>query len=178
MLLFLVGYMGCGKSSIGRPLAKRLGMQFVDMDTEIERRCGMSVRDFFAAHGEQEFRRYEHEVLQELTKAENTVVATGGGVPCFFDNMSLMNAAGLTIYFKLSPEKLAARLEYGKNKRPLLRGKSQEELVAFIRENLEQREPFYAQARLIVEGDRLSDEYMARHVMLYVENVKSLNKEQ
>ena len=78
MLLFLVGYMGCGKSSIGRPLAKRLGMQFVDMDTEIERRCGMSVRDFFAAHGEQEFRRYEHEVLQELTKAENTVVATGG----------------------------------------------------------------------------------------------------
>lgn len=133
---------------------------------------------FFAAHGEQEFRRYEHEVLQELTKAENTVVATGGGVPCFFDNMSLMNAAGITIYFKLSPEKLAARLEYGKNKRPLLRGKSQEELVAFIRENLEQREPFYAQARLIVEGDRLSDEYMARHVMLYVENVKSLNKEQ
>ena len=67
MLLFLVGYMGCGKSSIGRPLAKRLGMQFVDMDTEIERRCGMSVRDFFAAHGEQEFRRYEHEVLQELS---------------------------------------------------------------------------------------------------------------
>lgn len=87
-----------------------------------------------------------------MTKAENTVVATGGGVPCFFDNMSLMNAAGITIYFKLSPEKLAARLEYGKNKRPLLRGKSQEELVAFIRENLEQREPFYAQARLIVEG--------------------------
>ena len=113
-----------------------------------------------------------------MTQAENTVVATGGGVPCFFDNMSLMNAAGITIYFKLSPEKLAARLEYGKNKRPLLRGKSQEELVAFIRENLEQREPFYAQARLIVEGDRLSDEYMARHVMLYVENVKSLNKEQ
>lgn len=120
MLLFLVGYMGCGKSSIGRPLAKRLGMQFVDMDTEIERRCGMSVRDFFAAHGEQEFRRYEHEMLQELTQAENTVVATGGGVPCFFDNMSLMNAAGITIYFKLSPEKLAARLEYGKDRKSVV----------------------------------------------------------
>ena len=178
MLLFLVGYMGCGKSSIGRPLAKRLGMQIIDMDTEIERRCGMSLRDFYSEHGEQEFRRYEHEVLQELTKAENTVVATGGGVPCFFDNMSLMNEAGITIYFKLSPEKLAARLEYGKNKRPLLRGKSQQELVSFIQENLQQREPYYAQARLIVEGDRLSDEYMARHVMLYVEHIRTLKREQ
>ena len=108
MLLFLIGYMGCGKSSIGRPLAKRLGLKFVDMDTEIERRCGVSVQQFFADRGEEAFRRLERELLRELTSAEDTVVATGGGVPCFFDNMELMNGAGVTVYFKLAPEKLAA----------------------------------------------------------------------
>ena len=89
MLLFLIGYMGCGKSSIGRPLAKRLGLKFVDMDAEIERRCGVSVQQFFADRGEEAFRRLERELLRELTSAEDTVVATGGGVPCFFDNMEL-----------------------------------------------------------------------------------------
>ena len=97
--------MGCGKSSIGRPLAKRLGLKFVDMDTEIERRCGVSVQQFFADRGEEAFRRLERELLRELTSAEDTVVATGGGVPCFFDNMELMNGAGVTVYFKLAPEK-------------------------------------------------------------------------
>ena len=170
MLLFLIGYMGCGKSSIGRPLAKRLGLKFVDMDTEIERRCGVSVQQFFADRGEEAFRRLERELLRELTSAEDTVVATGGGVPCFFDNMELMNGAGVTVYFKLAPEKLAARLEHGKAKRPLLRGKSQQELVEYIRENLERREPFYSRARLIVACDSMSDEYVARHVEMYMEN--------
>lgn len=170
MLLFLIGYMGCGKSSIGRPLAKRLGLKFVDMDAEIERRCGVSVQQFFADRGEEAFRRLERELLRELTSAEDTVVATGGGVPCFFDNMELMNGAGVTVYFKLAPEKLAARLEHGKAKRPLLRGKSQRELVEYIRENLERREPFYSRTRLIVACDSMSDEYVARHVEMYMEN--------
>ena len=170
MLLFLIGYMGCGKSSIGRPLAKRLGLKFVDMDTEIERRCGVSVQQFFADRGEEAFRRLERELLRELTSAEDTVVATGGGVPCFFDNMELMNGAGVTVYFKLAPEKLAARLEHGKAKRPLLRGKSQQELVEYIRENLERREPFYSRARLIVACVSMSDEFVARHVEMYMEN--------
>lgn len=170
MLLFLIGYMGCGKSSIGRPLAKRLGLKFVDMDAEIERRCGVSVQQFFADRGEEAFRRLERELLRELISAEDTVVATGGGVPCFFDNMELMNGAGVTVYFKLAPEKLAARLEHGKAKRPLLRGKSQRELVEYIRENLERREPFYSRARLIVACDSMSDEYVARHVEMYMEN--------
>ena len=170
MLLFLIGYMGCGKSSIGRPLAKRLGLKFVDMDAEIERRCGVSVQQFFADRGEEAFRRLERELLRELTSAEDTVVATGGGVPCFFDNMELMNGAGVTVYFKLAPEKLAARLEHGTAKRPLLRGKSQRELVEYIRENLERREPFYSRARLIVACDSMSDEYVARHVEMYMEN--------
>ena len=159
MLLFLVGYMGCGKSSIGRPLAKRLGMQFVDMDTEIERRCGMSVRDFFAAHGEQEFRRYEHEVLQELTQAENTVVATGGGVPCFFDNMEFMNRTGKTVFLNVHPDVLFRRLRVAKQQRPILQGKEDDELKAFIVQALEKRAPFYHQAQYIFNADELEDRW-------------------
>lgn len=176
MLIFLIGYMGCGKSSIGRPLARRLGLGFVDMDSEIERRCGVTVQELFARDGEEAFRRQERALLEELIAAEHTVVATGGGVPCFFDNIELMNRAGLTVYFKMTPEKLAARLEHGKAKRPLLRDKTQEELVGFIRDNLAVREPFYARAKLIVACDSLSDEYMARHVELYLENHSLNNK--
>ncbi|MBD9135025.1 MAG: hypothetical protein EGP73_09240 [Alistipes indistinctus] len=98
------------------------------------------------------------EVLESLT------------MQCVAHNMELMNGAGVTVYFKLAPEKLAARLEHGKAKRPLLRGKSQQELVEYIRENLERREPFYSRARLIVACDSMSDEYVARHVEMYMEN--------
>ena len=173
MLIFLVGYMGGGKATIGRGRARQLGLRFIDMDTEVERRAGMSVAEFFAAHGEAAFRREEREVLQGLTAERDAVVATGGGVPCFFDNMEVMNAAGLTIYLKMGPEKLAARLEYGKAKRPLLRDKTQEELQAFIAENLVGREPFYARAKMVMDCNGVSDDYIARHVALYVENHKN-----
>ena len=111
MLIFLIGYMGSGKTTIGRGLARRLGLRFIDMDTEVEQRTGMSVTDYFAARGEEAFRGEEREVLRCLTNEQDAVVATGGGVPCFFDNMEVMNASGLTIYLKMGPEKLAARLE-------------------------------------------------------------------
>ncbi len=177
MLVFLIGYMGCGKSSLGRPLAKRLGLKFIDMDAEIEQRCGMSVQQLFADRGEETFRSLERELLGELTSIDDAVVATGGGAPCFFDNMELMNGAGVTVYFKLTPEELAARLEHGKAKRPLLCGKSQQELVEYIREDLKQREPFYSRARLIVACGSMSDEYIARHVEMYMENSQSKIKQ-
>lgn len=173
MRIFLVGYMGSGKSSIGRPLAKRLGLDFVDTDTELERLSGVKVADFFAARGEAEFRRAESEILQELTLRNDLVVATGGGLPCFNDNMEAMNRAGLTIYLKMTPEKLLRRLENGRDKRPLLRGKNDEELLAFITESLAAREPVYARAKLIVACETMTDEYIANHVALYVENHKN-----
>ena len=108
MLIFLVGYMGCGKSTIGRTLAKQLGVRFLDMDTLLEQRCGKSVAEIFTETGETGFRQSEREVLAELTSEREAIVATGGGAPCFFDNMETMNRAGLTVYFKMSPEKLAA----------------------------------------------------------------------
>ena len=147
MLIFLVGYMGCGKSTIGRTLAKQLGVRFLDMDTLLEQRCGKSVAEIFTETGETGFRQSEREVLAELTSEREAIVATGGGAPCFFDNMETMNRAGLTVYFKMSPEKLAGRLEHGKAKRPLLRDKSEEELIGFIRENVAKREKYYMQAK-------------------------------
>lgn len=172
MLIFLIGYMGSGKTTIGRGLARRLGLRFIDMDTEVERRTGMSVAEFFSARGEEAFRREEKEVLQSLSGESDAVVATGGGVPCFFDNMEVMNASGLTIYLKMGPEKLASRLEHGKAKRPLLRDKTQEQLRDFIAANLLKREPFYGRAKMVVACDTMSDEYIAGHVALYVENHK------
>lgn len=170
VLVFLIGYMGSGKSSIGRGVARRLGYRFADMDVEIERRVGMSVAEFFAIQGEGAFRTKEREVLEELTREDSMVVATGGGAPCFGDNMEQMNIAGLTIYLKMAPEKLLTRLMHGQAKRPLLAGKSPDELLTYIAENLEKREPFYSRAKLVVAYDTLNDEYIARHVQLYIEN--------
>ncbi len=172
MLVFLVGYMGCGKSSIGRALARRLGFRFLDTDALLEQRCGRSVREIFASEGEERFRELERDVLSELVAGAgpDAVVATGGGAPCFFDNMACMNRAGLTVYFQMSPEKLAARLEHGKAKRPLLKDKTPEELEGFIRDNLARREAFYLQSKLIIGCDGVSDAYIDGHVERYLEN--------
>ena len=143
MLIFLVGYMGCGKSTIGRALARRLGKLLLDMDALIEEHCGKRVGEIFETFGE---------------------------TPCFFDNMEAMNRAGRTIYFQMSAEKLAVRLEHGRAKRPLLRDKSEDELVEYIRENIRKREPFYSQARLVIGCDGVSDDYVVSHVVSYLEH--------
>ena len=170
MLVYLVGYMGCGKSSIGRKLARRLGMDFIDMDSEIIRVAGKSVGEVFAEVGEEGFRLLEKEVLKNISEKTDAIVATGGGSPCFFDNMDVMNRSGLTIYFKMGAEKLAARLEYCKDKRPLIKDKTQEELVDYISVNLKKRDPYYMQAKLIIDGDKVSDEYIADHIAMYLMN--------
>lgn len=114
MLIFLVGYMGCGKSTIGRALARRLGKPLLDMDALIEEHCGKRVGEIFETFGEDGFRRMERDTLAEVISSyDDAVVATGGGTPCFFDNMEAMNRAGRTIYFQMSAEKLAVRLEHG-----------------------------------------------------------------
>lgn len=170
MLIFLVGYMGCGKSSIGRVLARDLGIRFLDMDTLLEQQCGMNVSEVFACQGEQAFRIQEQQVLHQVLSETDAIVATGGGVPCFFDNMEVMNRAGLTVYFKMSPRKLALRLEHGKAKRPLLKDKNEEELIAYIRENVTRREAYYLQAKLIIDCEGVSDTYIAEHITHYLKN--------
>ena len=120
--VFLIGYMGSGKSTIGRYVAKDMGWRFIDMDDYVERRLGCTISEFFAKHGEEAFRQAEAEALRELAKEPKAIIATGGGAPCHFDNMEVMRAAGLTIYIKVEPGELAARLKGAKTKRPIIAG--------------------------------------------------------
>lgn len=139
--------MGCGKSTLGRRLSKHLDLQFVDMDHYIEERNCKTIPQIFQEEGEAEFRLKEKKALEELSEFNNIVIATGGGAPCFFDNMEVMNQTGKTVYLNISPDILADRLLKSKTERPLIKGKSHEELVAFIDETLKKRNEFYKQAK-------------------------------
>jgi len=155
-LIFFIGFMGCGKTTWSRKLAAHLGYDFIDLDHLLEEQAGMTIAEYFSTHGEDSFRILESEVLKQTPYTQNTVVSTGGGLPCFFDNMGWMKAHGKTVYIKLSPKTLVDRLDRSKNKRPLLREKQGEELLAFITERLAEREAFYLQADYIANGISLS----------------------
>ncbi len=165
--IFLVGYMGCGKSTLAKRLARRLGWRMVDTDHEIEVLEGASVADIFHYEGEEHFRGMERRVIErEMAGEEPVVVSTGGGLPAWQDNMVQMNQAGLTVYIRRSAEQIASRLSpYGRQKRPKLRGLSDEELVAFMAENMKERAPWYEQARLILDAGQCSDEELVRQIL-------------
>lgn len=156
--IFLIGYMGSGKTTLGKKLAARLSYDFIDLDHVLEAKVGMTITDYFAAHGEDAFRLLESSVLKNTVYPENVVISTGGGLPCFFDNMQWMKLHGQTIYIKLNAKTLAGRLENNKDDRPILRHKHGEELIAFIDEKLAEREPWYNQANIIADGLSLSAE--------------------
>jgi len=147
--IFLIGYMGVGKTTIGKQIAQRLGREFVDMDLFIENRFHKAVSSIFAEKGEDFFREIEHNVLQEVMQFENTVIATGGGTPCFFDNMNRMNRTGITIYLKMPADELIQRLMASKHERPLIKNKNQEELTRFVTDTLIKRETWYNRAAII-----------------------------
>ncbi|MDB5032372.1 shikimate kinase [Mucilaginibacter sp.] len=161
MRLFFIGFMGCGKTTWSRKLAAHLGYEFMDLDHMLEEKAGMTIAEYFTAHGQDAFRELESKILKETAYPENAVVSTGGGLPCFFDNMEWMNTNGKTIYIKLSPKTLADRLDKGKVTRPLLHGLHGDGLIAFITEKLAEREVFYEQATHIVNGIDLSVEALA-----------------
>jgi shikimate kinase len=144
--IFLLGYMGSGKTTIGKRLAKKLNVAFIDLDAFIENRYRKAISEIFAEKGETGFREIEKIVLHEVAQFEKVVISTGGGTPCFFDNMNVMNESGLTIYLKTSVEKLTKRLSASKEKRPIIKDKKTEELKTFISENLDKRELFYNRA--------------------------------
>ena len=164
--LFLVGYMGCGKSTIGRKLAQRIGADFVDTDNRIEELEGAQVFDIFRYQGEGYFRKCERMVLEELVDEEAVVVSTGGGLPTWEDNMARMNEVGETIFLRRTAENIASRLSpYGRQKRPRLRGLNDEELVEFMRRDMAVRAPYYEQARLVIDCDTLSDDEILARVV-------------
>lgn len=168
-LIFLVGYMGCGKSTLGRRLARRLGVPFVDTDARVEEREGASVSDLFRYEGEQRFREIEREVLDaSIAEYPSAVISTGGGLPVWGDNMARMNAAGCTVYLRRSAENIAGRLSpYGRRKRPRLQGLNDEELVAFMTRDMASREPFYSRAKLILACDSLPDDELVERIVAY-----------
>ncbi|AHW59935.1 shikimate kinase [Draconibacterium orientale] len=154
MRVYLIGYMGCGKSRMGRHLSEHMGLQFIDMDDYIEERNCKTVPQLFADYGEDGFRQRERKALEELAEFTDVIIATGGGAPCFFDNIDLMNKTGKTVFLNIDPAILADRLMNSKTERPLIKGKSREELVAFIDETLKKRKQFYSQAQFeITEPD-------------------------
>ena len=149
--IILLGYMGAGKTTIGKPLAEALGLPFYDLDWYISMRYRRSVPQIFDERGEEGFRELERRMLHEVAEFENVVVSLGGGTPCFFDNMEYINSLATTVYLKATPEVLAAHLRMGKGVRPLLTGKTPEELNAYITQSLAAREPFYSMAKYTLD---------------------------
>ncbi|MDB5016513.1 MAG: aroK [Mucilaginibacter sp.] len=161
-LVFLIGFMGCGKTTLGRKLANRLGYPFMDLDHILEAQESMTIVQYFSKYGEDAFRKLESEVLKHTGYPEHAVISTGGGLPCFFDNMQWMNAHGKTVYIKLSPKTLADRLEKEKEERPVLNGQHGDALVSFIADKLAEREEFYSKATIVTDGLSLTAEKIER----------------
>ncbi len=163
--IILIGYMCVGKTTVGKALAKSLGLTFYDLDWYIEERFHMKVPQIFAERGEEAFRDLERRMLHEVAAFENVVVSCGGGTPCFYDNMDFMNANGSTYYLKASVDTILNHLAISKGERPLLKDKSPEELRAFIEGQLAEREPYYARAAHIVDVNVLDSFDKIKHVV-------------
>ena len=149
--IILIGYMCAGKTTVGKALAKRLGCIFYDLDWYIEERFHKRVPQIFAEEGEERFRNLERRMLHEVAEFQGIVMSCGGGTPCFFDNMQYMNEVGRTFYLKASPETLCAHLAMSRGERPLLKGKSPEELRTFVAGQVAERSPFYEQAQHTID---------------------------
>ncbi len=168
MVIFLIGFMGCGKSSMGRRLAEMLNYDFCDMDKSIEELAGATIAEIFAAQGEDGFRKLERRVLEGITPSGDVVIATGGGAPCFGDNLQLMKERGITVYLKLAPEHLLRRLQRGRARRPKIAGLGDEELISYINTTLTEREKFYAAADVVIDCNGVSDSYVLSHLQAYM----------
>ncbi len=155
MRIFLIGYMGSGKSTVGKKLASKLKLSFFDLDKYIEDKCGYTINVFFNTLGENEFRIKEKEALDKILLEDNFVLATGGGTPCYYDNMLKMNDKGITIYLQMEEGFLANRLVNSKIKRPLLQNIPNDELSKFIIKQVKAREEYYLRAKYILKGNDL-----------------------
>ncbi|MBN3034048.1 MAG: shikimate kinase [Bacteroidales bacterium] len=158
MLIYLIGFMGVGKTTTGKSLARLLGMNFIDLDDYIASKYRLTIPDFFSKYDEQAFRAAENVALKELSGTNNAVIATGGGTPCFHDNMKLMNRTGHTVFLQMDTDSIIRRLSCSRKNRPLVKGKSGEEIRELVNKLLSEREKFYLQARVIISASENSTE--------------------
>ena len=171
--IILIGYMGSGKTTVGKALSKETGMMFYDLDWYIESRMRKTVSQIFAEKGEEGFRQIEYNMLHEVAEFEDVIISCGGGTPCFFDNMDYLNQQGDVVYLKATPETLYKHLLMAKVERPLLKGKTKEELLEFIKTQLSTREAFYNKARYQLDVSLL-DNY--EKIGITVDKLKELLK--
>lgn len=162
-VVFLIGFMGCGKSTKAKQLANRLNCLVIDLDAVIVSQEGKTIAEYFAEYGEAAFRELESTTLKTFNYPETCVVATGGGLPCFFDNMDWMNANGKTVYLQMTPPQLVSRL-HNREKRPLLKGMDNEQLLAFVEMKLEERNTFYNQAQIVINAFDLEAEVLEKQI--------------
>jgi len=153
--VYIIGFMGSGKSTVGKRLASNLGWKFLDLDKQIEHKAGQLIKNIFSSFGEDYFRRIEAETLLNLKIMEDTVISTGGGTPCFGKNMDFMMTSGLVVYLKMTPGQLKSRLEGLTTDRPLIHNLTPQELLKYISDKLSEREEYYLKAPLIVDGKNL-----------------------
>ncbi len=156
MKIYIIGFMGSGKSTYGKELAEALGYAFTDLDTDIEKKAGATIPVIFKDKGEDAFRLMEQNALLETKILEDTVIATGGGAPCFFENMEWMNENGLTIYLKLFENELKARIEPVMAERPMLNGIDEDGLEDFIHKTLRKRAFYYHQAKIVIDPNLMN----------------------
>lgn len=156
MRIFILGYMGAGKSTVGKRLARRMNLPFIDLDDAFEARYKYSIPRFFDHFGEERFREFEQECLKEVIQDHTeAVISSGGGTACHPDNLNLMQESGITVYLKMHSASLAHRLKHARRLRPVIRDVKNDDMQAFVENQLAEREPFYRQAHITVKGEDL-----------------------
>lgn len=175
--VFLMGFMGAGKTTLGKALAKDLGVSFIDLDQYIERRYMKSVSQIFATRGEQGFREIESRMLREVGDFDDVIVSCGGSTPLIGDNMEFMLQHGQTVYLKCDNDTLLRRLKVARSQRPLIASKTDDELDAFIESETARREPGYLKAQFICPGDRLESRDQISDTITYLKQLLDIKKD-
>ena len=173
MKIFLIGYMGSGKSSVGKCLSEKLKMNFIDFDEHIEKKYGKTIVEIFGTEGEKEFRKLEHRYLKTFLKKNNIIISLGGGTPCYHNNMELINENGISVYLEVSVDTLVKRLTKEKNKRPLICNLNDSDFNFFVEDNLKKRLSVYRKAHISINAESFSKKQL---VELIIQSTVKVNK--